>query len=85
MLLIFGTTLRDRVLADVLFVCDRCGVAAPQRIIETATKLSIFFIPLATLGRSHAVVCSNCGAATALTRDQAEHGLQWAEGNRRMV
>ncbi|MDO8337220.1 MAG: zinc-ribbon domain-containing protein [Microcella sp.] len=85
MLFIFGSTHRDRVLADVHFVCEHCGVAAPQQIIETATKLSLFFVPLVTLGRKHAVVCANCGAATVLTRDQAEHGLQWAERNRRMV
>ncbi len=82
MFLIFGTTLRDRVLDTVRFVCTYCGVAAQQRIIESATKLSLFFIPLVTLGRRHAVVCTNCGGATPLTKDQARHGLDWAARNR---
>jgi hypothetical protein len=82
MFLIFGTTLRDRVLTVVHFVCTYCGEAAPQEVIERATKLSLFFIPLLTLGRRHSVVCTRCGSDTPLTREQAEHGLEWAARNR---
>jgi len=82
MFLIFGSTLRDRVLDTVRFVCTFCGVDAPQQIVESATKLSIFFIPLVTLGRRHAVFCTNCGEGTPLTREQARHGLEWAARHR---
>ncbi len=84
MLLIFGTTLRDRVLEIVRFVCTFCGVDAAQEIVERATKVSVFFVPLLTLARRHEVVCTRCGGATPLTKDQARHGLEWAERNRDM-
>lgn len=84
MFLLFGTSLRDRVLTVVQFVCTACGVAAPQQVIERATRFSLFFIPLFTVGRRHSVVCTNCGTSTPLTREQAEHGLEWAERNRQV-
>lgn len=84
MFLIFGTTRRDRVLAVVHFVCTYCGVAAPQQVIERATKISLFFIPLFTVGRRHSVVCTNCGGDTPLSRQQAENGLEWAQRNRQV-
>ena len=84
MLVIFGTTVRDRVLDTVRFICTFCGVDAPQELVERATRLSIFFIPLLTLGRRHEVVCTRCGGATSLTKDQARHGLEWAERNREL-
>jgi hypothetical protein len=85
MLLIFGTTLRDRILAVVSFVCEYCGTRSTQDVIESATKFSVFFIPLFTVSRRYVVVCSNCGGATALTREQATHGLEWAARNRQVV
>jgi hypothetical protein len=85
MLLIFGTTLRDRILAVVSFVCEYCGTHATQDVIESATKFSLFFIPLFTVSRRYVVVCSNCGGTTALTREQATHGLEWAARNRQVV
>ena len=85
MLLIFGTTLRDRVLAVVSFVCEYCRTPASQEVIESATRFSVFFIPLFTVSRRYVVVCSNCGGITALTREQATHGLEWAARNRQVA
>ena len=82
MFLIFGTTPRERILAIVTFVCHFCNTAAPQQVIESATKFSLFFIPLFTVSRRHFNICTNCGGTTALTKDQATNGLQWAERNR---
>ena len=84
MLLIFGTTLRDRVLVVVSFICNYCGVSASQDVIERATKFSAFFVPLFTVSRRHLVVCSNCGGVTALSKEQATNGLEWAARNRQM-
>lgn len=84
MFLIFGVTPRERVLAVVAFVCEYCGVHATQQVIESASRFSIFFIPMFTVSRRHFVVCSNCGGATALTREQATHGIEWAERNRQV-
>ena len=84
MLLIFGTTLRDRVLVVVRFICQYCGVDASQDVIESATKVSLFFIPLFTVSRRHFVVCSNCGGATGLSKEQATNGIEWAARHRQV-
>lgn len=84
MFLLLGTTLRERVLTVVSFICHFCGVQARQDVVEQATKFSVFFIPLFTVSRRYHVVCSNCGGATALSKDQATHGIEWAQRNRQM-
>ena len=84
MFLIFGMAPRDRVLVAVDFSCEFCGAAAPQNVIESATRFSVFFIPLFTVSRRYVVACTNCGGATALTREQATHGVEWAARNRQM-
>lgn len=84
MFLIFGTTLRDRILVTVAFVCEYCGRQAAQNVIESATKVSLFFIPLFTVSKRHFVACTNCGGTTALTREQATHGVEWAARNRQV-
>jgi hypothetical protein len=85
MFLIFGTTLRDRVLVAVRFICEYCRTDARQDVIENATKVSLFFIPLFTVSRRYVNVCSNCGATTALTKEQATNGIEWAARNRQVT
>ncbi|SFN60209.1 zinc-ribbon domain-containing protein [Mycetocola miduiensis] len=85
MLLIFGTTVRDRVLVVVRFICEYCRTDASQDVIESATKFSVFFLPLFTVGRRYVNVCRNCGGATPLTKEQATHGIEWAARNRQMT
>lgn len=85
MFLIFGTTLRDRILAHVRFVCEYCRTDASQDVIESATKFSLFFLPLFTVGRRYLNVCTNCGGTTALTKEQATHGVEWAARHRQMT
>jgi hypothetical protein len=84
MLLIFGTTLRNKVLVVVNFICQFCGTQANQDVIESATKVSVFFIPLFTIGRRYFVTCTNCGGTTPLTKQQATHGIEWAARNRQV-
>lgn len=84
MLLIFGTTLRNKVLVVVNFLCHFCGRHAPQNVIESATRVSVFFIPLFTIRRQYAVTCSNCGGTTPLSKEQATHGIEWAARNRQV-
>lgn len=65
----------------VTFVCGHCGTRATQRVIREQQKLSLFFIPLLSLGTSWYVECDHCGIATGLTRQQAEHSLDWARAH----
>lgn len=82
MFLLFGTRASETVLTVVHFVCQFCGHAAPQRVMKRTNRFTLFFIPLFSFGSSFLVECSNCGGATGLTRQQAEHGVEWAAQNR---
>ncbi|MEI5582630.1 MULTISPECIES: zinc-ribbon domain-containing protein [unclassified Agromyces] len=84
MFLIMGVTPRDRVITEVTFVCEYCGVAALQHVVESASRFSVFFIPLFAVSKSYFVACSNCGGMTSLTKEQATHGMEWAARNRQL-
>lgn len=73
MILLFGTTARARLLAIVNFVCGHCHNPAAQRVIENATKFSVFFIPLFTVSRSYYVECTFCGMTTRIDKAQADN------------
>ncbi|NKX53045.1 zinc-ribbon domain-containing protein [Arthrobacter mobilis] len=72
MLIIFGFTQKLRLLFTRPGTCPRCGVHGPQRIMERASKLTVFFIPLLTTRRSYYSECWNCGQQTALSRQQKD-------------
>ena len=78
MFLIFGTRGYQTLLVLVSFICPHCGVDAHQRVSKVATKFTLFFVPLFTVSTKHFVDCTNCGARTALTKEQAQHSLEWA-------
>lgn len=82
MFLLIGTRLVATALFAVTFVCGHCGVAAVQRVVRQQNKVTLFFVPLFSVGTSWAVECSNCGIATELSRRQAEHSMQWAATHR---
>ena len=82
MLLIFGTRLTDVILVLVSFVCPHCGVDAQQRVTKTANRVTLFFVPLFAISTRYHVHCTHCGAATALTKKQAEHSVEWAAQQR---
>jgi len=81
MFLLFGTRASASVAFVVAFVCGHCGVLANQHIVREDNKFTLFFIPLFSVGTSWFVECSNCGAATPLTREQANHSLEWASAH----
>jgi hypothetical protein len=82
LLLIFGTRAFDYVLLVVTFECPHCGVSAQQTVYRQATKVTFFFLPLFTISTSYYVVCSHCGTPTSLTKEQAQHSLEWAASRR---
>lgn len=81
MFLLLGMRSAATLLFTVTFVCGQCGVQAPQQVLRLQQKVTAFFIPLFTLRTTWAVECSNCGIATGLTRQQAEHSQRWAGAN----
>ena len=82
MLLIFGTTVRETLVNVVAFVCGYCRVNAPQNVIKRSHRFTLFFLPLFSCSTRYGNQCTNCGAETALTRQQAENSLDWTAGRR---
>jgi hypothetical protein len=80
-ILLFGTTARARLLAIVNFVCGNCHNPAAQRVIESLTKFSLFFIPLFTVSRSYYVECTYCGATTRIDKAQADNYVAFSVDN----
>jgi hypothetical protein len=70
--LFIGVLPREREIAVARFHCEHCHVEAAQRIIETGSRLWLFFIPLVTFSRRFVALCSHCGAATEVTREFAK-------------
>ncbi|MCU1406082.1 MAG: zinc-ribbon protein [Glaciihabitans sp.] len=78
MFLLLGTRYTDTIINVVSFVCGFCGVHADQNVIKRANRFTLFFIPLFSISTSYVNVCTNCGGNTELTKDQAQHSLDWA-------
>jgi hypothetical protein len=78
MFLLFGTRAIPSVAFVVAFMCGHCGTLADQSVVRWQQKVTVFFIPLFSFGTQWSIACSNCGAETPLSKEQAEHSLQWA-------
>lgn len=78
MFLVFGSRPRMSVINVVRFICGVCGVDAQQQVVQTGQSVTLFFIPVFTFSRRYHVECGNCGAVTGLTKEQAQHSLEWA-------
>ncbi|WP_431246607.1 zinc-ribbon domain-containing protein [Leifsonia xyli] len=82
MLLIFGTGIRETLLTVVSFVCGYCGVQAQQNVIKRSHRFTLFFIPLFSFSTRYVNQCTNCGAETALSPQQARNSLTWSAARR---
>jgi hypothetical protein len=80
MFLFIGVFPREREIAAASFRCDHCHEEAAQRIIETGSRLWLFFIPLFTFSRRYVMVCSHCGRATEVSRELATRVADLAGG-----
>ena len=78
MILIFGLRSARSVIAVVPLVCRRCAVRADQRVVRRVLRLTVFFIPVLPVWTSHLLQCSNCGAETRVSAEQAERSVDWA-------
>ena len=72
MFLLVGIRTKDRLLSTVMLVCEICGVRAPQAVVQSSTRFTLFFIPLFPVRPSrYHVECGNCGAARAVDAGSA--------------
>lgn len=78
MLLIFGTRVSQTVIAVVSLVCVYCHVRTPQNVIKLTNRFTLFFVPLFPVSSRYVNRCTNCGAETWLTADQARSSVAWA-------
>ncbi|MCG2620835.1 zinc-ribbon domain-containing protein [Arthrobacter sp. I2-34] len=72
MLVIFGITRTQRLLFARPGSCPRCRVAGPHQVLEQASRLTFFFIPVLTTRRHYFSECLNCGCRTELSRQQKD-------------
>jgi hypothetical protein len=79
MFLLFGSRASQRVVNVVTFVCGFCRTNAPQHVITSKNKFTLFFVPLFTFSTKHYNACTNCGGRTALTRQQVDHSMRLAQ------
>jgi hypothetical protein len=82
MLLIFGSGIRETLINVVSFVCGYCHVQAPQNVIKRSNRFTLFFIPLFSFSTKYLNQCTNCGAETALSPEQAQNSLSWSAQGR---
>ena len=71
MFLFIGVLPREREIAVARLRCDHCHEEAAQHIVESGSRLWVFFIPLFTFARRSVMICANCGWATELSREAA--------------
>jgi DNA-directed RNA polymerase subunit RPC12/RpoP len=77
-MLIFGLSVKQFLLATLVYLCETCGTSAPHQLVKRARRLSLFFIPVLTVGRSYLDVCTACGRTLDVPREQAEAAAQQA-------
>jgi uncharacterized Zn finger protein len=82
MFLFIGVFPREREIAVATLRCDHCHEEAPQRVIESGSRLWLFFIPLFTFARRYVLVCDNCGWVTEVSREAAARVEGMAGGRR---
>lgn len=78
MFLFIGVFPRERELAVARFRCEHCVEEAEQHIIESGSRLWVFFLPLFTFSRRYFLVCSHCGVATEVSRELAKRAADLA-------
>ena len=72
MLLIFGIRTLTDLVATPSYSCERCGRYARHQVLCERRRLSLFFIPVLTLGRPRYLdECTACGRVRYVSREQA--------------
>lgn len=82
MFLFIGVLPREREIAVARFRCEHCHEEAAQHIVESGSRLWVFFVPLFTFARRDVMVCSHCGWTTELSREAATRAADLAAQGR---
>ncbi|RAJ63515.1 zinc ribbon family protein [Streptomyces sp. Amel2xB2] len=80
-MLIFGTSTKMHQLAMLNLLCSFCGNPSAHSLRKRVTKFSLFFIPLFPIAPAkHYLQCTFCGAASEVTKENAEQLLAQGGG-----
>lgn len=79
MFLLFGVNASHKIINVVTFVCSHCGERAPQNVVKSANRFTVFFLPLFSFSTKYYNECGNCGVQTRLSAAQAQHSLEWVQ------
>ncbi|WP_314176987.1 zinc-ribbon domain-containing protein [Streptomyces winkii] len=75
-MIIFGTSSKMYQLAMLNLLCSFCGNPSAHALRKRVTKFSLFFIPLFPIAPAkHHLQCTFCGAASEVTKENAEQLL----------
>jgi hypothetical protein len=72
-MIIYGWRRYVQVLAALMLVCQRCSRPAEHVLRRFTTKVTLFFIPLFPVSRSHTLTCGACNGEFRISREQAKH------------
>jgi hypothetical protein len=79
--IIFGTSTKMHQLAMLNLLCSLCGNPSAHSLRKRVTKFSLFFIPLFPIAPAkHYLQCTFCGAASEVTKENAEQLLAQGGG-----
>jgi len=71
-MIIYGWRRSVRQLATATYVCGTCQNPTAHALRRTATKFTLFFIPLFPISSKYFTVCTFCGATNKLTKAEAQ-------------
>jgi hypothetical protein len=72
LVLIIGVRVSEVLLATLFYVCEVCGNSAAHRLSKRVRRLSLFFLPLFSIGTTYFDSCTACGRLIEISREQAE-------------
>lgn len=73
MLIVFGIGATLQLLASSIYTCERCGNHSTHNVLKQRRKLSIFFIPVLTVGKASFLdECTACGRVLEISEADAE-------------
>ncbi|QQQ80546.1 zinc-ribbon domain-containing protein [Saccharothrix sp. 6-C] len=70
-MVIFGFRTKVFVLTVLTLLCPRCGNQAAHPLHRSATKFTLFFIPLFPVRTKYTTQCTFCGVTNRLSKDEA--------------